>query len=68
MANVLLAQALFADARENTYIPGDLLRQVANVLLWIKFLEKNNLLICGFLTLVKEIIRPVVYLHGYDEK
>ncbi|WP_027362698.1 type III secretion system export apparatus subunit SctU [Desulfospira joergensenii] len=39
MQNVPLARALLADARENEYIPGDLVRQVADVLLWVKSLE-----------------------------
>jgi len=41
MQNVPLARALFADGLENTYIPGDLVRQVADVLLWVKSLEKK---------------------------
>ncbi|MBI9091374.1 MAG: type III secretion system export apparatus subunit SctU [Desulfobacterium sp.] len=41
MQNVPLARALFSDAQENTYIPGDLVRQVADVLLWVKSLEKE---------------------------
>lgn len=41
MQNVPLARALFSDAQENAYIPGDLVRQVADVLLWVKSLEKG---------------------------
>lgn len=41
MQNVPLARALFADGLENSYIPGDLVRQVADVLLWVKSLEKK---------------------------
>ncbi|MCG8564245.1 MAG: type III secretion system export apparatus subunit SctU [Desulfobacterales bacterium] len=39
MQNVPLARALYADASENEYIPGILVRQVADVLLWVKSLE-----------------------------
>jgi type III secretion protein U len=41
MQNVPLARALLSDAQESTYIPGDLVRQVADVLLWVKSLEKK---------------------------
>ena len=41
MQNIPLARALFADAGENTYIPGDLVRQVADVLLWVRSLKKD---------------------------
>lgn len=41
MQNVPLARALFSDAQENAYIPGDLVRQVADVLLWVKSLGKE---------------------------
>lgn len=42
MQNVPLARALLADAREHAYIPGNLVRQVADVLLWVKSLEKKT--------------------------
>ena len=42
MQNVPLARALFSDAPENSYIPGDLVRQVADVLLWVKSLEGSG--------------------------
>lgn len=42
MQNVPLARALFSDAPENSYIPGDLVRQVADVLLWVKSLEESG--------------------------
>lgn len=41
MQNVPLARALLSDAEENTYIPGDLVQQVADVLLWVKSLDKE---------------------------
>lgn len=41
MRNVPLAQALLSDAKENAYIPGDLVQQVADVLLWVKSLDKD---------------------------
>lgn len=41
MQNIPLARALLSDAEENTYIPGDLVQQVADVLLWVKSLEKD---------------------------
>ena len=41
MQNVPLARALFSDAPENSYIPGDLVRQVADVLLWARSLKKE---------------------------
>ena len=41
MQNVPLARALFADAPEQAYIPGDLVRQVADVLLWVKSLKDS---------------------------
>lgn len=39
MQNVPLARALMAGAQEHAYIPGDLVRQVADVLLWVKSLD-----------------------------
>lgn len=42
MRNVPLARALLADADENQFIPGDLVRQVADVLLWVKSLKKEE--------------------------
>ncbi|MBF0201750.1 MAG: type III secretion system export apparatus subunit SctU [Desulfamplus sp.] len=41
MQNVPLARALLSDSTENAYIPGNLVRQVADVLLWVKSLEKE---------------------------
>ena len=42
MQNVPLARALLADADENQYIPGNLIRQVADVLLWVKSLNNKD--------------------------
>lgn len=41
MQNVPLARALLAEADENAYIPGSLVQQVADVLLWVKSLKKE---------------------------
>lgn len=41
MQNIPLARALLSDSQEHAYIPGDLVRQVADVLLWVKSLEKD---------------------------
>ena len=41
MQNVPLARALLSDATENSYIPGDLVQQVADVLLWVKSLDEK---------------------------
>lgn len=42
MQNVPLARSLFADAHENAYIPGDLVRPVAEVLRWAKSLKDED--------------------------
>lgn len=42
MQNIPLARALLADSQENAYIPGNLVQQVADVLLWVKSLEKEK--------------------------
>ncbi|MDD9303389.1 MAG: type III secretion system export apparatus subunit SctU [Desulfobacter sp.] len=42
MQNVPLARALLAQAHENEYIPGNLVSQVADVLLWVKSLKKKE--------------------------
>lgn len=39
MQNVPLARALLSEGEENEYIPGSLIQQVADVLLWVKSLE-----------------------------
>lgn len=42
MQNVPLARALLSDSQENAYIPGNLVRQVADVLLWVKSLKEKG--------------------------
>jgi type III secretion protein U len=42
MRNVPLARSLYADAQEHAYIPGDLVRPVAEVLRWARSLKKNE--------------------------
>ena len=42
MQNIPLARSLFADAQESAYIPGDLVRPVAEVLRWAKSLKDES--------------------------
>jgi len=42
MRNVPLAHSLYADAHENAFIPGDLVRPVAEVLRWAQSLKKDR--------------------------
>ncbi|MCK9239974.1 type III secretion system export apparatus subunit SctU [Desulfocurvus sp.] len=42
MRNVPLARSLYADAQEHAYIPGDLVRPVAEVLRWALALKKDD--------------------------
>jgi len=42
MRNVPLARSLYADAQEHAYIPGDLVRPVAEVLRWAQSLKKGE--------------------------
>lgn len=42
MQNVPLARALYRDAAENAYVPRDLLQPVAEVLRWVKGLDRSH--------------------------